>query len=128
MGDPASLGYRGTSLGAQTYFFSDRGAYRTDNVSRTDLAINYSFFLNLFGGQLEMFIQPEVINIFNEDGVVAPNNTVIGPRQGMEAFNPFTTTPVQGVNWDLGDNFGNADIAADYQQPRTVRFSVGLRF
>jgi hypothetical protein len=128
VGDPASLGYRGTSLGAQTYFFSDRGAFRTDAVSRTDIAINYSFFLNLFGGQLEMFLQPEVINVFNENAVVAPNNTIIGPRQGMEAFNPFTETPVEGVNWDYGDNFGEADIAVDFQQPRTVRFSVGLRF
>ena len=128
VGDPADLGYVGTSLGAQTYFFSDRGAFRTDTVSRTDLAINYSFFINIGGGQLEMFLQPEVINIFNESAVVAPNTTVASTRQGMEAFDPFTETPVEGVDWEFGPNFGEPQAAADYQQPRTLRFSVGLRF
>ena len=42
-----------------TYYFSDRGAYRWDNVSRTDIALNYSFFLNLGGTQLELFLQPD---------------------------------------------------------------------
>jgi len=130
VGDPASLGYLGTSLGRQTYFFSDRGAFRTDSVTRTDIAINYSFFLNMFGGQLEFFLQPEVINVFNEDAVVNPNTIVNGPHQGtgMVAFDPFTETPVEGVNWEFGPNWGEAQGAGDYQQPRTLRFSVGIRF
>jgi hypothetical protein len=111
-----------------TYFFSGRGAFRTDDVSRTDLAINYSFFINIGGGQLEVFIQPEVINIFNESAVVAVNASVSGPRQGMEAFDPFTETPVEGVNWEYGSSFGQAQGADDYQLPRTFRLSFGLRF
>ncbi len=113
---------------SQTYFFSDRGGFRTDSVTRTDLAINYSFFVNIGGGQLEFFLQPEVINIFNEGAVVTPNTTVYGPRQGMEAFNPFTTEPVEGVNWEFGPSFGEPQSATAYQQPRTLRFSFGLRF
>ena len=27
------------------------------------------------------------------------------------AFDPFTTTPVRGVNWDYGPNFGTAATA-----------------
>jgi hypothetical protein len=46
----------------------------------------------------------------------------------MEPFNPFTETPVEGVNFDFGPNFGEAQSAGDYQQPRTLRFSVGIRF
>jgi len=113
---------------SQTYFFSDRGAFRTDNVTRTDLAINYSFFVNIGGGQLEFFLQPEVINIFNESAVTNPNTTVYGPRQGMEAFNPFEETPVEGVNWEFGPSFGEPQSATAFQQPRTFRFSFGLRF
>jgi hypothetical protein len=128
VGDPADLGYLGTNLAAQTYYFSDRGAFRTDNVTRTDIAINYSFFVNMLGGQLEFFIQPEVINVFNENAVTNPNTTIAGPRQGMEPFDPFTETPVEGVNWEFGPNWGEAQVAGDYQQPRTLRFSFGLRF
>ena len=126
--DPSDLGYIGSSLGAQTYYFSERGALRTDTVTRTDIAVNYSFFLNIGGGQLEVFLQPEVINLFNESAVVVPNTTVLGPRQGMEAFNPFDEMPVQGVNWDFGPNFSEAQAWTDFQQPRTFRFSVGVRF
>ena len=111
-----------------TYFFSDRGAFRTENVTRTDIAVNYSFFVNIGGGQLEFFVQPEVINVFNESAITNPNTTIAGPRQGMAAFDPFTEDPVQGVNWEFGPNWGEASLAGDYQQPRTVRFSFGLRF
>jgi hypothetical protein len=127
VGDPADLGYVGTPP-PQTYYFSDRGAFRTENVSSTDIAINYSFFLDILGGQLEAFVQPEVTNVFNEDAATTVNTTILGPRQGMEEFDPFTETPVQGVNWDYGDSFGDPQSAADYQQPRTFRISFGLRF
>jgi hypothetical protein len=46
----------------------------------------------------------------------------------MAAFDPFTETPVEGVNWELGPTFGEPTRATDYQQPRTIRFSFGLRF
>jgi len=44
------------------------------------------------------------------------------------AFNPFTTTPVRGVNWDYGPVFGTALNRFAYTTPRTVRMSFGLRF
>jgi outer membrane receptor protein involved in Fe transport len=128
VGDPADLGYIGSSLGAPSYYFSSRGAFRTDNVTRTDLAVNYSFFINIGGGQLELFVQPEVTNIFNENTAQVVNTTVAGPRQGMEAFDPFTETPVEGVNWDFGPNFGEPQRTTDFQLPRTFRISFGLRF
>jgi hypothetical protein len=43
-------------------------------------------------------------------------------------FDPFTTTPVQGVNWDLDPNFGTALGRLAYTSPRTLRLSVGIRF
>jgi outer membrane receptor protein involved in Fe transport len=129
VGDPASLGYAGNPP-PQNYYFSGRGAFRMDNITRTDIAINYSFFINLLGGQLEAFVQPEVINIFNEQGAVNVNTTTLTSRNSddLVPFNPFTETPVQGVNWDYGPSFGEPQQAADYQQPRTFRVSFGLRF
>ena len=45
-----------------------------------------------------------------------------------QTFNPFTTTPVQGVNWDYGPNFGKALNRFAYTSPRTVRIGFGVRF
>lgn len=128
VGDPADLGYAG-SPGFVTYYYSDKGAFTTDDITRADLAINYSFFVNVFGSELEMFVQPEIINVTGEEGVIDVNTTVEDPtNSGFAAFNPFTESPVQGVNWDFGPNFGEPENAGDYQQPRTYRFSLGLRF
>ncbi len=129
VGDPADLGYA-NNPGFQNYFFSERGAFRTEDVTRTDLALNYSFFVNLGGTQLELFVQPEVVNVFNEDAVVTPNTTVLTARNSasLEPFDPFTETPVEGVHWRKGSSFGQAQDEDDFQQPRTFRFSVGLRF
>ena len=46
----------------------------------------------------------------------------------MRTFNPFTTTPVEGVNYELGPSFGKALSADDYQAARSYFFSVGFRF
>ena len=129
VGDPADLGYV-NNPGFQTYFFSERGAFTFDDITRTDIAINYSFFINVGGGQVELFLQPEVQNVFNEHGLVDGNSqeyTAINDAS-LEAFDPFTETPVEGVHWRKGDEWGQAENENDYQLPRTFRFSVGIRF
>jgi len=111
-----------------TYYFTPRDAFHTDAVHRTDLSLNYSFFLPIAGADVELFIQPEIVNIFNEQAVTNPNTTTYDYRYGYADFNPFTDTPVEGVNWDYGNSFGKATSAANYQQPRTFRVSLGVRF
>jgi len=129
VGDPTDLGYVGNP-GAQTYYFSDRGAFRSESVTRTDLSLNYSFFINMLGGQLELFLQPEVLNVFNESAVTGPDNTVLTARNdgSLATFDPFTETPVEGTHWRKGDAWGTAESEDAYQAPRIFRFSVGLRF
>ncbi len=102
------------------YFFSDRGAYTTDSITRTDLALNYS----LTFGDFEVFFQPSMTNVFNEKGVIAVNTAT----NLLAPFNPFTDTPVEGVNWEKGPNFGKPTSEGDLQAPRTWRFSVGFRW
>jgi outer membrane receptor protein involved in Fe transport len=129
VGEPSDLGYA-ESPGAVAYAF-ELDAYRTDDITRTDLALNYSFFVNILGGQLEIFLQPEVTNVFNESGVTWENKTVFTARQwwsGLEPFNPWTTEPVEGVHWAKGPQFGEPTDELSFQQPRTFRFSVGVRF
>ena len=43
-------------------------------------------------------------------------------------FNPWTETPVEGVHWRKGDDWGQAEDDTDYQLPRNFRISVGIRF
>lgn len=123
-----------------SYFFGGRGTLKTDNVFRTDLAVNYN--VKLFRG-IELFVQPEVINLFDQQAVVAFDEEVLtnSDVDYLAAFDPFTTTPIEcpqgapestcesmGAHWQKGPNFGKPDSEGDYQQPRTFRFSVGLRF
>jgi hypothetical protein len=108
-----------------TYSFFDRDAFRTDSIHHTDIALNYSFFWELFDTRLEAFIQPEVVNLFNEKGVVRPNNTV---HAKLMSFNPFLERPIEGVDFNRHELFGQATREIDYQPPRTFRLSLGIRF
>ncbi|MCP3958108.1 MAG: TonB-dependent receptor [bacterium] len=111
------------------YFNTD--AYQLDDVTSTDFALNYSFRWNLWGKSMEVYVQPEVLNVFNEDAVINVNTGDVDDATtsgDFEAFNPFTETPQRGVHWDLGDQFGEPQTDTDYQRPRTFRFSVGFRF
>jgi hypothetical protein len=115
------------------YYFSRRGAFTTDDITSLDFALNYSFFLNLFGGQLDLYIQPEVLNILNADGVIGINAADVivagnDPTGQLVEFNPFEEAPVRGTHWDLGEDFGQPIDEESYQLPRTYRFSVGIRF
>jgi hypothetical protein len=123
-----------------TYFVGERGSLRWDDVSATDIALNYRLPISI----VQLFFEGEVVNVFNEQAQIAGNVAV--SRTGL-AFNPFTTEPkacplglatsacaAQGYHYRFaqgtapGSNFGEARNAADYQTPRTYRFSVGLRF
>jgi len=113
------------------YYYTPRDAYRTDDVTSTDIGLNYSFKFRALGTDLELFIQPEVENVFNEQAVTNPNLGVEDRGTGYNTyadFNPFTETPVEGVHWAKGPLFGQADDPFDYQQPRTFRVSIGFRF
>ena len=117
------------------YFFTKPGAFRTDDVTRTDFAINAT--IRVFR-DLELFVRPEVLNLFNEKAVVAVDTTVqtAANQTGFQAFDPFTATPVRGprdvsnptANYDFGPDFGRATGPDSYQTPRTFRVSAGLRF
>jgi hypothetical protein len=121
-----------------TYFFTDRDAFETDDTSSTDLALNYSFRLNAFGRRLEVFLQPQILNLFDEDSAGGVNIGVQDATTGGSCpdsatgrclpFDPFTQTPVEGVHWVKGDTFGEPTSGGDFQTPRTFRFSIGFRF
>jgi len=116
-----------------SYYFTPRGAFRTDDVWRTDLSLYYGYRI---GGAVEIFVSPQVYNVFNQQAVTGVNTTVetrVSNSSSYVNFNPFTTAPVQGArgtgaNWNYGPLFGKPTGAASYQAPRSFQFSVGVRF
>jgi hypothetical protein len=128
VGDPADFGCVG-GPGLVDYYFSECGEYLWDDITRIDLALNHSFFINIGGDQLELFLQPEVLNVFGEQGQDGGNlNILDAANSGLATFDPFTETPVEGAHGEKGSNFGEPTNSGHYQNPRTFRFSVGLRF
>ena len=103
-----------------SYSFDGRGNEQWDNVHRSDISFNYGFFIK----SVELFLQADVLNIFNEgaqtDGVTTLNI--------LNDFNPYTETPVEGIDWERDEDFGTASTEDDFQTPRFYRFSVGIRF
>src|SRR6185369_14907070 len=97
----ASSPYLRNQLGTTaTYYFSKRGEFRTEDTTATDLALNLSIPIRRF----EIFMQGQVLNMFNEQAV---NNIYLGnmdftvytargggdprlPAGTLKAFNPFT--------------------------------------
>ncbi|HKY20161.1 MAG TPA: carboxypeptidase regulatory-like domain-containing protein [Vicinamibacterales bacterium] len=132
------------------YYYTARDAFRTETTYRTDLSVNYAYKIRASRSQPELFFHGEVLNIFRDFqlcGCGAPafgnggatDLTTIGQAvrtsrntPALQPFNPFTTTPVRGVNWDVnttpGSVFGSALNHFAYTSPRIFRFSVGVRF
>jgi hypothetical protein len=55
--------------------------------------------------------------------VLSPVNTA-----ALARFDPLTTTPVQGVNWNYNANFGTPKNRFAFTSPRTFRITFGVRF
>jgi hypothetical protein len=135
-----------TPLGTDTtvdYFFFPRDQYRTEAQYRTDFSMNYRY---RFIGGIEAFFHAEVLNIFNQFQLCGCGGTVFNngggadirtigtsvltasTTAGLQPFDPFTATPVEGVNYRKATNFGTAVNRFAYTSPRTFRFNVGVRF
>ncbi|HKC11348.1 MAG TPA: hypothetical protein VKI41_04755, partial [Vicinamibacteria bacterium] len=130
----------------ESYYFTARDAFHMDDLWRTDLAMNYAHKLGY--KKAELFFRGTVVNIANRQGLTnfyggvngildagcgtggCIDTTVLVNRTSasLAPFNPFTDTPVEGVNWRKAASFGKPTSRYAYQTPRTYEFSVGLRF
>lgn len=123
-----------------TYWFEEPGSRRFDNYSSTDLALNYNTDPSWLRG-VSIFVQGEVINFFNQHAQIGGNRSVITSftDPSLQRFNPFVDNPTEGVHWRKGPLFGLPTAATtgvtaagapngSFQQPRTYRVSLGLRF
>jgi outer membrane receptor protein involved in Fe transport len=136
-----------------TYYFTSRDAYRTNTIARTDLSINIAGKI----GPVEVFLMPQIFNVFNNHGVTFINNTAAvntsvftgtgttPNSRGLVRFNPFTTTPIEcpqgaqasqcasmNANWQKNPQFGEptsgSSLAPSFQIPRSYLVTFGARF
>ena len=125
---PRNPGYALNFSTIAPYFFSKRGAFRTDNVWSTDLAVGYEL-----AHRLRPMLIIDVFNLFNRAAVVSPGTEVLtrqraGASSGLLGFNPFTETPVEGVHYVRSATFGRPTGPESYQAPRRFQISVAVRF
>jgi hypothetical protein len=126
-GAPSTAGYNSVPNGL--YYFSDRGALRTDNIQSTDVALRYSLRV----GVAELFAQGDLLNAFNRHGIADPQRlgltvSTAATSNTLQPFNPATETPIEGVHYQRAANFGQPLNDLAYQRPRTYRISLGARF
>jgi outer membrane receptor protein involved in Fe transport len=119
------------------YWFTDRDASRTATMYRTDLSLNFTRTFGSATRGFDVFAQFHILNLFNQfqafnisnDEIDTTVLTAVNDPDGrLVPFNPFTETPVEGVHWEKGPNYGTVQDAEAYTVPRTFRFSLGLRF
>jgi len=141
-----------------TYFYTARDAFRLEGQKRTDLAINYNYGIGPSARKIDLFMQAQIINVFGQEQLCGCGSTVFQNGGGVlqdridqtvrtsvsnptlyTPFNPFTTKPVQGVNWDYApivnptgqlatSGFGVATNRMAYTSPRQFRMGFGVRF
>ena len=112
-----------------TYYVSRRGEFRFDSTWRTDLSLSWNRKVPGLA-KAQVFLRAVMNNVFNNAALTSFNTTIIGKSgdSTLAAFNPFTTTPVEGVNWKKGPSFGQAVSPNSYQNPREYNLSIGFRF
>jgi hypothetical protein len=147
---PASVASRYATpqgLSTENYYYVPRDAFRTDWSRRTDFAANYKYGINAGNRKVEVYIQAQVLNLFNTQDLcscgqnvfqnggtytLANVGTTISSNANAAAafarFNPLTETPVQGTNWNYGANFGTPLNRFAFTSPRTFRMTFGVRF
>ena len=133
-----------------TYFFSKRGAFRTDGLRATDLSSTFSF--PSFHGA-ELYVEGYVFNVFNNQKVVnlfsgatsVVNTTIVtatssacGTSQGAalstsnpsnvrlvtcQPFNPFTDTPKEFIP-GVSPTTGTYNYQRQYDASGNTRFGT----
>ena len=126
-GAPDNPGYN--NVPNALYYFSGRGALRTDAIHSTDLAVRTRVHVGL----IELFAQADLLNTFNRHGIADPQRlgltvATAATSPTLQPFNPATEIPILGTHYRPAPNFGQPLNDLAYQNPRTFRVSLGARF
>ena len=119
---------------ALDYYFTDRDAFRTEPLKRTDIGLSWrrAMFGTVHG---DVFVNLHILNVFGSTQVLNPQQYVVTRTAFTDAtlqpFNPFTTTPVRDVHWrfdDSGVNPEDTRPGVPTTLGRTWLVTLGVRF
>lgn len=109
--------------GTQTVFFGGRGQNFFTSSHQVDLALTYQIPVY---GKLQPYVKFDVRNLFNNQTLGAGpegfDTTITADENGPVDSNGLPTQFIRD------ENFGQATGNDSYVTPRTIQFSLGLRF
>jgi len=125
-GAPKLAGYIGGGPANGNYYVGGRDANRFQDSTHTDLALNYLLPIS----HVQLFVEGRLTNMFNEHKITGSatgggiDTTVASSvtSASYTPFNPFTTAPVEGVNYAKSATFGQPTAFTAYQPARTYYF------
>jgi hypothetical protein len=119
---------------ALDYYFTDRDAFRTPSLKRTDVGLSWrrAMFGTVHG---DVFVNLHILNVFGGTRVLNPQQYVVTRTAftdaGLQPFNPFTTAPVRDVHYTFDDSGVNPDDprpGVPTTLGRTWLVTLGVRF
>ncbi|MEE2777823.1 MAG: TonB-dependent receptor [Acidobacteriota bacterium] len=114
----AQLGYGG-SPAALPLFYGNRGGQQFDSSRRIDFALLYDLPLP---DPVDVWLKAEVFNVLDDDSLLSWDTTVHGVDDGKLDELGRPTAHVRDPS------FGTARGPEDYETPRELRVSLGVRF
>ena len=102
------------------------------DAARAGLAGGIIYMFQIAGGSVGLGLNTTVFTARDNSA----GNCVQANGKACEYFNPFTTTPIEGVHYVKGPDFGKPRTATtfvgtsqgDFQLPRTFLMSFGVKF
>lgn len=109
-----------------SYYIGGRNAGRGEDMTQTDLGINWELPLS----KARIFLEIDIFNLFDQSAAPYGWDYNTSVSRGPKTFNVYSETPVEGEteHYVLDDDFGKPDSASAYQTPRSFRFDIGIRF
>ena len=103
------------------YYFTERGAFRTDDVHRTDLNLNWALRIPGLGQRTELFLRATVLNVFDNQAVADNNDNRHQPGR-LHEQQPRVARPIQPFHGDSAARraLGPAGRLRTAREPRRV--------
>jgi len=90
--NPGYITPPGAAGNTVNYYFMARDAFRTENIYRTDLAVNYAYRIKTGPQHVEFFGQAQVLNVFNQTPICGCGDTVFNNGGGVDLPNRIDTS------------------------------------
>ena len=82
---------------SETYYYTNRDAFRTEGFSRLDFSAIYNFGINAGSRKVDLFIQMHLLNVLNQQDLCGCGATVFANGGNLQLNTISGGTPGQSV-------------------------------